>query len=62
MGVDIIRVITHYPQSDKAKQALKEKVAAVHADTVTKYVSSLNISSLEKERLVKKILDTYEPS
>ena len=50
-----MKVIVHYPQTEQGKEKLKRAVTDVHIDAVLKYVSKLNCSKEQKEKLLKKV-------
>lgn len=50
-----MKVIVHFPKTERGKEKLKRAVTDVHIDAVLKYISTLNCSKEQKEKLLKAI-------
>ena len=50
-----MEVFVHYPEAEKDKQALRQKVSEVQAEAVTKYISNLTCPLEQKRKLVQAI-------
>lgn len=50
-----MKIIVHYPRTEQGKQKLKRAVTDVHIGAVLKYVSELNCSKEQKEKLMKEV-------
>ena len=51
-----MQVIVHFPKTEQGKENLKNAVADVHIDAVTKYASKLNCPKEQKEKLLGEII------
>ena len=51
-----MKVIVHYPKTKQGREKLKRAVTDVHIDAALKYISKLNCSKEEKEKLLKEII------
>ena len=49
-------MIVHYPNTEKGKRELAERVASVHADMVNQYIKKLNCPSDQKIRLLDTVI------
>lgn len=52
-----MKVIVHFPQTERGKEKLKRAVTDVHIDAVIKHISKLNCPKEQKENLLKKIIN-----
>ena len=50
-----LKIIVHYPETKEDAEILKKKVAQVHAESVTRYISNLNCNVDEKMELVNEV-------
>jgi len=51
-----LQVIVHFPKTEQGKENLKNAVADVHINALTKYVSKLNCPKEQKEKLLQAII------
>ena len=59
MRWSIINIIVHYPDSEQAKQELREKVAILHAQTVIDRMNAMQLSPEQRKRLIEAAKITY---
>ena len=57
-GVQDVKIIVHYPKSQEGINILQKKVAAIHAETVLKYIDKLPGPKEQKLRLINTIIET----
>lgn len=50
-----MKVIVHFPKTINGKENLEKAVTDVHINAVLKYVSELNCSKEQKEKLLKEV-------
>lgn len=55
MGVDIMKVISHFPKTNEGFTALYNKMTCIHAETVITKIKEMNFSEDEAKRLVDMI-------
>lgn len=53
-----MEVFIHYPEAEKDKQVLRQKVSEVHSKAVMEYISKLTCPLEQKLKLVQSIQDT----
>ena len=56
-GECAVKVIVHHPKTEQGKQKLKRAVADTHVDAVVKYISKLNCTKGQKEKLLKEVIN-----
>ncbi|MEE1075081.1 MAG: hypothetical protein U0K93_06355 [Acutalibacteraceae bacterium] len=52
-----MKVIVHHPKTELGKQKLKRAVADTHVDAVVKYISKLNCTKEQKEKILKEVIN-----
>lgn len=53
-----INVIVHYPKTQEGWRELAERIAGVHADTVSQHIRKLNCPSTQKVHLLDAVIQT----
>ncbi|MCC8050467.1 MAG: hypothetical protein LIP10_07395 [Clostridiales bacterium] len=53
-----IHVIVHYPKTEAGKKELAERVAGIHAETVSQYIKHLDCPTAQKELLLDAVIET----
>ncbi|MCD8014926.1 MAG: hypothetical protein LUG99_17480 [Lachnospiraceae bacterium] len=53
-----IHVIVHYPKTEAGKRELAERVAGIHAETVSQYIKNLDCPAAQKELLLDSVIET----
>ena len=53
-----INMIIYYPKSEEGKKLLAQRVAQIHADSVTERIKRLNFPSDQKMELLNAVLNT----
>ncbi len=50
-----MRIIVHYPKSEKELSELGEKVAEIHTEAIISYLDNLSCSKEQKMQMIDKI-------
>jgi len=51
-----MKIIVHYPTSDKGREELAKRVAQIHAETAMQYIGKLSCSNEQKTALIDAII------
>jgi len=53
-----MQIIVHYPKTEQEINALQEKVALVHAESISRYIEKMSYSKEEKVKLLNYIQES----
>ena len=51
-----MKIIVHYPKSEKGLSELCEKVAEIHTEAIISYLNSLSCPKEQKIQIIEKIM------
>lgn len=55
-----IKLVVHYPQTEKGKRELEKRVAFVHSEAISRFINKFNCPASQKIELLDLILEPYK--